>query len=353
MAEERRSAPRARISGVRVTYESASGDQVETDALNLGRGGLFVRAAKPLSVGKRLSLDIQVAGELVPWSALGRVVWMRAESDGERHPAGMGVKLIDVEDAVVATIDRLVAGREHTEPGVQGVEAPAQPAPGASIVRPAPVRERTLVGVGSGFPQPAAQPAASASRSKPSAPEPVAAREPSIVLDLVAGDVASTPPPRRSRRPPELQPYGATPASQRPSPVKRGGGRRWIVVLLFLVVAGAAAYLLLGGDLDRVLRPSEPVAPPHSASELPAAPLPPAATAVITTTPTPSASTTATASARPASPAISASTEAPLSAAVPSSATGALRKAPVAGPSPLPSHAIPAKRPAAEENNPY
>jgi len=40
-----------------------------------------------------------VAGELVPWPALGRVIWSR-ERDGERRPAGMGVKLIDVDTAL-------------------------------------------------------------------------------------------------------------------------------------------------------------------------------------------------------------------------------------------------------------
>ncbi|HZU81639.1 MAG TPA: PilZ domain-containing protein, partial [Polyangiaceae bacterium] len=90
MAEERRSARRASIAGVRVTYESATGDHVETDALNLGPGGLFVLGAKPLPVGKRIALEIQVVGEREPWSALGRVVWTRDAPQGENRPAGMG-----------------------------------------------------------------------------------------------------------------------------------------------------------------------------------------------------------------------------------------------------------------------
>src|SRR5579863_6423520 len=98
MTEERRSAPRARISGARVTYESAAGDHVETDALNIGRGGLFVATARPLAVGKRISLEIQMAGDPGPWSALGRVVWVREDAAEPQRPSGMGVKLIDVED---------------------------------------------------------------------------------------------------------------------------------------------------------------------------------------------------------------------------------------------------------------
>jgi uncharacterized protein (TIGR02266 family) len=131
MADERRSARRAHIGGVRVTYESATGERVETVAQDLARGGLFVRAAKPLAVGKRIALEIQVVGEQGTWSALGRVIWIREAADGEHRPAGMGVKLIDIEDSVAAAIDRLVETRERTEPGVGVPSAPPAIAPRA------------------------------------------------------------------------------------------------------------------------------------------------------------------------------------------------------------------------------
>jgi len=191
MAEERRSAPRARISGARVTYESANGDHTETDALNLARGGLFVRTERPLAVGKRLALEIQVAGELVPWSALGRVVWIREHDDGDRRPAGMGVKLIDVEDSVAATIERLVAGRAHID---GGIDSPPQPALVAPIVSVGAPRERTIHGLGaSSFPV-AERPIPREAAAPPSmTPEPEEAREPSVVVALVS----------RSKRAPE------------------------------------------------------------------------------------------------------------------------------------------------------
>src|ERR1700722_11187718 len=133
MREERRSAHRARVPGVRVTYEGTSGERLEADVLDIGPGGVFIGVASPIAVGKRLSLEIRLAGEATPWSALGRVVWIRenAASDG---PAGMGVKLIDVDDGVVASNTRLVASRERTEPGTGGTSAPS--------------RERTVLGVG-------------------------------------------------------------------------------------------------------------------------------------------------------------------------------------------------------------
>ncbi len=354
MPEERRSAPRARISGARVTYESATGDQTETDALNLARGGLFVRAAKPLAVGKRLAIEIQMAGELVPWSAVGRVVWIRQEDEGERRPPGMGIKLIDADDAVVATIDRLVAERAHTEPGVGEIDPSRGGVVATPIIASGPARERTILGVGSGFPARLAPPERSATPARDAAPPPAApAREPSLAIDLVPRERPSAPPSLTDNQRTEdtlpIRPRRATPSSSRPAPAKPGNGLRWLVVLIVLAIAAAAAYLLLGGDLDRFLRPSEPAA---ASPKLPASPaLPPPA--VIATASGVASTATASASAVP-DPVSIPSTTAASSAQVPAaSASASSRKPPVAAPFPPASHAPAARKPAVEEGNPY
>lgn len=214
MAEERRSAHRVRITGVRVTYESAAGESVEADAVDLGVGGVFVRTAAPLAVGKRISLEILVIGEPGPWSALGRVVWARDKGEGDAAPPGMAVKFIDVEDAVVAAIERLVETRERTEPGVG---KPSTPPPAvAPVVVAAPERERTLMGVGAA--------------SEETAPAEPMAREQSVAIDLVANKAA-------------------TPSSAPPAAPHKGSPGRIVVVLLLLVVAAVAAYVLLDGFL--------------------------------------------------------------------------------------------------------
>jgi uncharacterized protein (TIGR02266 family) len=212
--EERRSSRRVRIAGVRVMYESADGERVETDASDLGGGGIFVRSATPLAVGKRISLEIQVVGESGPWSAIGRVIWTREKGDGDKAPPGMGVKLIDADDAVLAGIERLVETRERTEPGVGKGSNP----PPAPVIAVAPERERTLMGVGS-------------APDEPPAPRPPP-REASVAIDLVPRRPASAPPPAATR-----------------APVEKGGPGRLIVILLLLVVAGVAAYVLLDGFL--------------------------------------------------------------------------------------------------------
>jgi len=244
MSEERRGGRRTPISGVKVTYESASGEQIEAEVLDLASGGVFIRTEAPLPVGKRIAVDLTVVGEPAPWSALGRVVWVRAAGEPGR-PAGMGVKLIDMDDATLQAIERLVETREPTAPGVGDVS----PVVVAPVIEAAPDRERTLLGVGMGSePPPAnppptptaaapapAPPPAEVKAPEPPPPEPARAsgppREQSVAIDLVA-----------EKRLPRSVPPPAQPESG-------GGAGRWVVVLLLLAVAGIAAYVLLDGFL--------------------------------------------------------------------------------------------------------
>ena len=117
MPDERRWTPRADIPGMRVVFEGAAGERVEADVLNVGSGGLFIRTEKPLAVGKRLSLEVQTVADMVAWSALGRVVWTRETGTTEGAP-GMGVKLIDVDDAALGRR----AGKERLDLGELGDE---------------------------------------------------------------------------------------------------------------------------------------------------------------------------------------------------------------------------------------
>jgi uncharacterized protein (TIGR02266 family) len=238
MSDDRRGSKRANISGVRVTYESANGQKVEADALDLSTGGLFVRTNTPLGVGKRITLEIQVLGEPSSWSALGRVVWVRPNA-APGMPAGMGVKLIDVEDAVVEAIDILVETREPTSPGV-GSGVKAEIAPVAPVVMAPPVAERepTIMGVGAAEDdrpterKPERHPATAVRVPAPPPREPSLGREASIAIDLVTKPSSRPPPP---------------PA--RPQPARGGAGGRWVVILLLLVVAGIGGYVLLDGFL--------------------------------------------------------------------------------------------------------
>jgi uncharacterized protein (TIGR02266 family) len=275
MADERRGGRRAPISGVRVTYEGATGAQIEAEVLDLATGGLFIRTEAPLSTGKRIALDLHILGEPGPWSALGRVVWSRPAAEPGR-PAGMGVKLIDVDDATIDLIARLVETREPTAPGV-GKVAPVTTAPIVSLGAAAPERERTLMGVGGSGAEPESPPGARGVTPTAGAPppptvtaispepagiavaraevevEPEAAmkpppevpapqREHSLAIDLVTArkDVVAPPPEPAPERAAVTVPPRGDPG---------GGTARWVVVVLLLLVAGIAAYVLFDGFL--------------------------------------------------------------------------------------------------------
>lgn len=145
MTDARRAARRVRVPGIQVSYESATGERRQARAVDLSREGLFIPSASPPAVGKRLLLEIQPIGEPIVWSALGRVVWVRGADDGHERPAGMAVKFVDVEDTVVAAIERLLEAREPTQRGL-GLGAailPLQPARSSLTAR-----DRTRLGVG-------------------------------------------------------------------------------------------------------------------------------------------------------------------------------------------------------------
>jgi uncharacterized protein (TIGR02266 family) len=255
MFDERRGAKRAPISGVRVTYESAAGAQIEADVLDIAAGGLFIRTHVPLPVGKRIAVDITILGEPGPWSALGRVVWTREAAPG--RPAGMGVKLIDVDDATVEAIERLVDTREPTAPGVGGPPAPPgiDPAIEFSAGRSAPDRANEL---GGSAPDQAFEIATAtesapefAHANAPLAPEEVIGREPSLAVDLVVAKRSTPPAPPHAPSPAHVHSPSTPPPPVTPSkpPPEGGGVARWVVLVMLVVVAGVAAYVLFDGFL--------------------------------------------------------------------------------------------------------
>jgi uncharacterized protein (TIGR02266 family) len=209
MLDDRRSARRALLSGVGVTVENATGERLEAGVLDMSRGGIFVRTEARIAVGKRLSLEINVTGEPSPWPALGRVVWIRTAGEGLDRPAGLGVRLIDIDDTVTVAIDRLVETREPTIFGV------GDPSPiGVPGIPSISIDERE-------------SPPGGGDESPEAAPE---VREASVAINLVA------------RKSPHEHPApgirGATGDEPIVIPRRRGG---WIVLVLLLATTVAAA----------------------------------------------------------------------------------------------------------------
>jgi uncharacterized protein (TIGR02266 family) len=257
MPDERRNTRRALLSGVHATYESATGERHQVLVSDLSKEGLFLQTESLLAIGKRLSLEISVTGEPAPWAALGRVVWTRSTRDPWGSP-GMGVKFIDVEDSVLAAIERLVASRTSAGPGGAAAAPPRERtmlgvglAPRPSVPGPPVVREKTVLGIGLAPPAPSA-PAPSAELGEDDAGpareasltiDLVARREPSDAIDLVA---KKSPVPVLVTEEPYAQPSrglvnvnAATPEEEEELPrlPKRRTG--W-VLLAFVLVAMAA-----------------------------------------------------------------------------------------------------------------
>ncbi len=278
MTEERRRSPRARLGAARVHYQTPTGTPLSGRAVDLGSGGLFVQSATLLPVGKHVTLEIHVPGELAPWSAVGRVVWIRKQADGAGKPAGMGIAFIDIDDAVRSSIGRLLArapegsaskrpadgapSRERTVQGIgRSMETPVVPAP---VLLAVPSRERTVLGIAPAtqpsmrsepplrvqetqaselesasdlpdWPDEPPEPTHQATPLEP--PEPVKAQrpvaEPSVPFDLVAKPTpASRPPPPEPVREPSLSPAGVP---------KRGRGRPLLLALLVAFAGGGYA----------------------------------------------------------------------------------------------------------------
>jgi uncharacterized protein (TIGR02266 family) len=376
------------MPGMRVTYEDAAGRRVETEALDVSAGGLFLLADEVIAVGKRVSVDITLAGGSSKWTVLARVIWVR-ERGGDAGPAGMGMKLIDADENMVAAISKLVAAREATDPGTGGSKVPA--------------RERTVLGVGksdehalAATPIVAAAPARERTQLGIGVAEPAAAREGSIPIELVAQKKGETelptrrvevpriperepselewefvpkpeakaePKPERRQEPTSEPKLESKPASKRaaveapPSeaslaeagvPRRRGG--TWVMLLLLLAIGGVGYAFR-----SRIMLAAFPPAPQQPVAATSASAPPPAtasvAASVTSATPPPSVAPSASNAPLPSASASAASSSAPrASASASASASAKPRKPPAV---PASGSAAPRHSGAPSGDNPY
>jgi uncharacterized protein (TIGR02266 family) len=219
---ERRDSSRGPVSGVTAAFEDASGDTGEVDVGDIGRGGVFLRTDTPMAVGKRLSLEIRVTGEVAGWSALGRVVWVRPPN-GQGQPAGMGIRFIDTSDGANDAIDRLVQARAEVAfsldraPVIERSQSKPGP-PGASAAVPFALVE--LKPGGTRGPLDAAHPAES---------------DAEVAIDLVTKKINGA-----AARPSEPEAAGED------LPVLPRNRAGLLVVAALIAAAAAGVYLLRG-----------------------------------------------------------------------------------------------------------
>jgi molecular chaperone DnaK len=125
---------------VQLAYASVE-EFAERFAVNLSRGGVFIRTRQPKPVGSALVFELRLASGEPVMKGRGLVRWVQ-EEDLSSHPPrapGMGIQFTSLDEASRALVERMVAGRERrgAAPGV------ASPAPRAE--RPAGTPPATRV----------------------------------------------------------------------------------------------------------------------------------------------------------------------------------------------------------------
>ena len=75
---------------------------------DVSEGGLFVRTSAPLVEGQPIKVRLSLADEEEEIHAQAVVVWQRAGTDSASAPAGMGIRLEQIEPRAVERIRRYV-----------------------------------------------------------------------------------------------------------------------------------------------------------------------------------------------------------------------------------------------------
>jgi uncharacterized protein (TIGR02266 family) len=167
---------------LRIKFRSETIEQfVERYAVDVSRGGIFIRTREPLAVGTQLKFDFQLQDTSPLMAGEGTVVWIR-EHDPSRAGVtpGMGVRFDKLTPASQPVLDKILADKGKREPsgpnantvsGKSGVAPlPRRPSSTFSALDPTalglPTSGGTQPGLGAGaVPGPAANPFAASSPS--------------------------------------------------------------------------------------------------------------------------------------------------------------------------------------------
>jgi uncharacterized protein (TIGR02266 family) len=119
------------LLSLKIRYKSATlEDFIERYSNDISRGGVFIKAKKPLAVGTLLKFEFILQDQSTLIHGVGRVVWRRegAETDPE-NPSGMGIKFIKMDPESRSVVQRIAEDRAHPgvfEQGKEGVRRTPQ-----------------------------------------------------------------------------------------------------------------------------------------------------------------------------------------------------------------------------------
>jgi uncharacterized protein (TIGR02266 family) len=116
------------LLSLKIRYKSATlEDFIERYSSDISRGGVFIKAKKPLAVGTLLKFEfmLQDASSLI--HGVGRVVWRREEADASpQDPPGMGIKFIKMDADSRAVVQKIADDRVRPGAFDQGKEGGCQ-----------------------------------------------------------------------------------------------------------------------------------------------------------------------------------------------------------------------------------
>jgi uncharacterized protein (TIGR02266 family) len=209
--------PRGPIS-LRIKFRSASLDQfIERYAVDVSRGGIFIRTREPLAVGTQLKFDFQLQDAAPLLAGEGTVVWIR-ENDPSRANVtpGMGVRFDKLTSSSQPTLEKILAEKTRREqsgtvskPSTGGGMAVRRPSSTFSALDPAAARAALAAGT-----QPRTPASATGSGplgAQPSRPAPATGSGPLGTRPRPAEPVAPRPAPS------SMTPRAAAPAPAAPA----------------------------------------------------------------------------------------------------------------------------------------
>ena len=127
---------------LRIKFRSETIEQfVERYAVDVSRGGIFIRTREPLAVGTQLRFDFQLQDTTPLMAGEGTVVWIR-EHDPTRTGVtpGMGVRFDKLTPASQPVLDRILTDKARLPPGGPNAGGATATATGKSGVGPLPAR---------------------------------------------------------------------------------------------------------------------------------------------------------------------------------------------------------------------
>ena len=106
------------LLSLKIRYKSATlEDFIERYSSDISRGGVFIKAKKPLAVGTLLKFEFILQDQSTLIHGVGRVVWRREDGDADpANPPGMGLKFIKMDPESRSVVQRIAEDRG--QPGV-------------------------------------------------------------------------------------------------------------------------------------------------------------------------------------------------------------------------------------------